>query len=550
MLLQSFLLFFISYPQLAEMFNQNNDHHQRRQTSSSTALEFTANVDYNKLYQRYLNINNARVKSIEPKDKLWFAIENGTIFALPLFGDYPGPFLIQFQQLNNHTSPEFNNLIELKLNFNFTPSSSLFYPSDHLLLAVFDMSSTTYNHSLLNRYFIVRTLSLALNLSESLLTIHRINGSMIKVYFSCDLYFSTNLSFHLTTLIDRYYSRRLQLLSLFPLPLIEISIVRLAKSTTIVTSTIMTTTTTFKTHMVDLRKGQLTLPPRLLNDNTMKFNRTVPPFNSLLLLKQFYQPLVIVPLSVIAVGLCICAIIACCLCCNRRSSSSSTLLLPNGTSTSPTNKHLYQNYSYRKHKQENEFYKNSTRHHDQRQFISKGIPVVFAEELDENIEQTHTPLVMRIEKAPANDEQEKASMNTSSIDDREITRELWQSRILICFILSDKDISKFHRSELPEPLYLTLPRITDKFYRYYSTYFKENLFDSTNNLWLDHLPWQIIIVHLSKFPENELIRFSDKESIEGYYMSTLKEADALKHKGQIVGDMRKRDHKQLWNSFL
>jgi hypothetical protein len=32
--------------------------------------------------------------------------------------------------------------------------------------------------------------------------------------------------------------------------------------------------------------------------------------------------------------------------------------------------------------------------------------VVFAEELDEKLEQTHTPLVMRIEKAPTNNEQQ------------------------------------------------------------------------------------------------------------------------------------------------
>jgi len=181
-------------------------------------------------------------------------------------------------------------------------------------------------------------------------------------------------------------------------------------------------------------------------------------------------------------------------------------------------------------------------------------------------------------------------MNREPIDDKEITRELWQSRLPICFILSDEDITKVNRSELPEPLYLMLSRhlyfpcIVDKIYRYYSTYYKENLNDPTNsislnNLWLEyesiplkwhypigvlydlytsslstittasHLPWQII-VHLSKFPENELIRFSDKESIEAHYMSTLKEADALKHKGQIISDMQKRDHKQLWNSLL
>jgi autophagy-related protein 5 len=181
-------------------------------------------------------------------------------------------------------------------------------------------------------------------------------------------------------------------------------------------------------------------------------------------------------------------------------------------------------------------------------------------------------------------------MSTLTIDDKEITRELWQSRLPICFILSDEDITKTNRSELLEPLYLMLSRhlyfpcIIEKIFRYYSTFYKDNLTDSTNNislnnLWLEyeniplkwhypigvlydlytsslstitstsHLPWQII-VHLSKFPENELIRFPDKESIEAHYMSTLKEADALKHKGQIISDMQKRDHKQLWNSLL
>ena len=29
-------------------------------------------------------------------------------------------------------------------------------------------------------------------------------------------------------------------------------------------------------------------------------------------------------------------------------------------------------------------------------------------------------------------------------------------------------------------------------------------------------------------------------------MSTVKEADALKHKGKVINDMLKKDHKQLW----
>ncbi|CAF4648379.1 unnamed protein product, partial [Rotaria socialis] len=121
----------------------------------------------------------------------------------------------------------------------------------------------------------------------------------------------------------------------------------------------------------------------------------------------------IVPLSIIAVGLFICAIIACCLCCHRRSTSSSTLLLPSGPSGSPNNKHLYQSYTYRKHRQHYDVNKKKYKYYDQKQFISKGIPVVFAEELEEKIEQTHTPLVMRIEKAPINNKEEQNELEKS-----------------------------------------------------------------------------------------------------------------------------------------
>ena len=51
-------------------------------------------------------------------------------------------------------------------------------------------------------------------------------------------------------------------------------------------------------------------------------------------------------------------------------------------------------------------------HHDIR---SAGIPVVFAEELDEKLEQSHTPLVMRIEKAPANVEQDANGLEKVSL---------------------------------------------------------------------------------------------------------------------------------------
>ena len=45
--------------------------------------------------------SNREKPNRQSTNKLWFAIENGTIFALPLVGDYSGPFFIQFQQINN-----------------------------------------------------------------------------------------------------------------------------------------------------------------------------------------------------------------------------------------------------------------------------------------------------------------------------------------------------------------------------------------------------------------------------------------------------------------
>lgn len=37
-----------------------------------------------------------------------------------------------------------------------------------------------------------------------------------------------------------------------------------------------------------------------------------------------------------------------------------------------------------------------------------------------------------------------------------------------------------------------------------------------------------------------------RETVESYFMSCLKEADVLKHRGQIVSNMQKKDHNQLW----
>lgn len=37
-----------------------------------------------------------------------------------------------------------------------------------------------------------------------------------------------------------------------------------------------------------------------------------------------------------------------------------------------------------------------------------------------------------------------------------------------------------------------------------------------------------------------------REIVESHFMSCLKEADVLKHRGQVVSTMQKKDHNQLW----
>ncbi|KAH1012804.1 hypothetical protein HUJ05_011893 [Dendroctonus ponderosae] len=59
------------------------------------------------------------------------------------------------------------------------------------------------------------------------------------------------------------------------------------------------------------------------------------------------------------------------------------------------------------------------------------------------------------------------------------------------------------------------------------------------------LPW-VISVHFDKFPDSKIYRLSNKETVESYFMSCIKEADVLKHKTQIATNMQKKDHTQLW----
>ena len=54
---------------------------------------------------------------------------------------------------------------------------------------------------------------------------------------------------------------------------------------------------------------------------------------------------------------------------------------------------------------------------------------------------------------------------------------------------------------------------------------------------------------VQNFPEDDLLHCKSKDVIEAHYMSSLKEADVLKHKGQVINNMHERDHKQLWTGL-
>ncbi len=51
---------------------------------------------------------------------------------------------------------------------------------------------------------------------------------------------------------------------------------------------------------------------------------------------------------------------------------------------------------------------------------------------------------------------------------------------------------------------------------------------------------------LQNFPESDLLHCPTREVIESHFMSMVKEADSLKHRGQVINAMQKKDHKQLW----
>ncbi|KAK1171154.1 autophagy protein 5 isoform X1, partial [Acipenser oxyrinchus oxyrinchus] len=152
-------------------------------------------------------------------------------------------------------------------------------------------------------------------------------------------------------------------------------------------------------------------------------------------------------------------------------------------------------------------------------------------------------------------------------DDKDVLRDVWFGRIPTSFTLYQDEITEREA----DPYYLLLPRVsyltlvTDKVKKHFQKVMKQ---EDMGEMWLEYegtslkwhypigllfdlhasntaLPWNIT-VHFQNFPEKDLLHCTSNYVIEAHFMSCIKEADVLKHKGQVINEMQKKDHKQLW----
>ncbi|KJE93513.1 hypothetical protein CAOG_04292 [Capsaspora owczarzaki ATCC 30864] len=153
-------------------------------------------------------------------------------------------------------------------------------------------------------------------------------------------------------------------------------------------------------------------------------------------------------------------------------------------------------------------------------------------------------------------------------DDREIERQIWEGKVPIVFNLAQSEVTG---DEPPEPYYLLAPRcsylplVTTKVKKH----FQSTGTDTEDEMWFDYagqalkwhypigvlfdfygspsqLPWSVT-VHFQGFPEDEVLRCPDKETVETHMIATIKEADYLKNGStKKLLAMLKKDQKQLW----
>jgi len=156
-------------------------------------------------------------------------------------------------------------------------------------------------------------------------------------------------------------------------------------------------------------------------------------------------------------------------------------------------------------------------------------------------------------------------------EDREVLQEVWAGRVPAVFSLAEQEEVEPCLVMLPRMSYL--PLATDKVRRHFSSQLQPGPGQSAEaELWFSYggtplrwhlpigllydllalspsepasLPWHIT-VHTTQFPSDQLLPCQSRDQIESVFMSSLKEADQLKHSGKIISQMQKKDHNQLW----
>jgi len=152
-------------------------------------------------------------------------------------------------------------------------------------------------------------------------------------------------------------------------------------------------------------------------------------------------------------------------------------------------------------------------------------------------------------------------------EDHEVLRQIWDGRVPVSFVLASNEVSSV---EQPDRLFMLVSRLTyfplviDRVQRYFQRYATADKSSAsvavpTGDVWLEDdnglpvrwhypvgvlydlaaqsssvsSPWQLT-VHFCNFPEHDLIRFSCRDAVEAAFMSAVKEADCLKHRGQVI----------------
>eukprot|EP00128_Syssomonas_multiformis_P006509 Colp12_sorted_trinity150504_noHs@32804 len=162
--------------------------------------------------------------------------------------------------------------------------------------------------------------------------------------------------------------------------------------------------------------------------------------------------------------------------------------------------------------------------------------------------------------------------------DLSIIKKVWEGKIAVTFTLSPDEAV----TEPVEPFYMVIPRmnylpfIVDTVKAHFKPAHPsiQTPGDTNARLWFSYdgvplkwhfpvgllfdllgpsvsgsLPWHIF-VHFDNYPENELLHSTGSDALESYYMSTLKEADCIRH-GSVknVSSLQKLEQKQLWNGL-